>query len=406
MSHLDSQRDVNGNIMKPSIFFVTLSLARGGTERHLAELTPRLAARGWRVTIFCLDAPGDFANAVQSAGVKVIAPRQGSALRRVVGTAKLAANLLKYRPKIIHCFLPAPYLIGGTLSVLTLRPIRLMSRRSQNKYMIKRPWAATIEKILHHGMTGILANSRAVAEELLRDEHVDPTRLGIIYNGVDLAKFAAPSDRAAVRARLGLQREAFVAVMVANLIPYKGHFDLIEAFAVIKDQLPVAWKLLLAGRDEGLGAEIRALARSKGLERHLELLGARNDVEELLQAADIGILSSHEEGFSNAVIEAMAAGLPMVVTDVGGNAEAVRQGVDGIVVPRGAVAELAQAIARLANDPDLRSKMGASGRERARTRYSIQSCVDQYEAVYNGLISGTRLCDIAPDGCPQAEPLA
>lgn len=396
-----------------SILFVTLSLARGGTERHLAEVVPRLAARGWLVTIFCLTGRGDFATAVAAEGIEVIGTAPSgegkddwlpAPLRFLMAAVKLAATMVWRRPAIVHCFLPAPYLVGGPLAWLTHRPVRLMSRRSQNHYMTRHPWAGRMERWLHWRMTGILANSHKLLKELIEDEGADANRVGLIYNGVDLLKFAKLTDRAAVRAKLDLGAATFVAVMVANLIAYKGHADLIEALARISSKLPAGWLVLLAGRDEGTGTVLADLTRAKGIENNVRFLGARTDVEDLLQACDIGLLCSHEEGFSNAVIEGMAAGLAMVVTDVGGNSEAVRHGIEGLVVPRGDVDAIAQAILDLAGDMELRTKMGAAGRKRANSEFSIEACVDRYEAVYSGLAAGKRLCDITPHGCPHAVP--
>ena len=125
-----------------------------------------------------------------------------------------------------------------------------------------------------------------------------------------------------------------IGVVVANLIAYKGHRDLIEALALAAAKLPPAWQVLCVGADNDLRPELEALAAAKGLAGNLRFLGQRFDVGRLLEAADFGVLPSRaNEGFSNAILESMRAGLPMVVTDVGGNAEAVVDGRTGFVVP-------------------------------------------------------------------------
>jgi glycosyltransferase involved in cell wall biosynthesis len=118
------------------------------------------------------------------------------------------------------------------------------------------------------------------------------------------------------------------------------------------------------------------------LANHVKWLGGRDDVPQLLGAADIGVLASHEEGFSNAVLESMAAALPMVVTDVGGNAEAVVAGETGYVVAPHDPAELSQAIVRLARDRQLRASMGQAGRARVARHFTLAKCVDEYEEMY------------------------
>src|SRR5205823_891079 len=122
-------------------------------------------------------------------------------------------------------------------------------------------------------------------------------------------------------------------IIVANLIPYKAHTDLFHALAQISPKLPADWTLLCVGRDTGYGAKLEKFSQELKLSDHIQFLGERRDVRELLAHAHIGILCSHEEGFANAILEGMTTGLPMIVTDVGGNAEAVVHEKTGLVVP-------------------------------------------------------------------------
>jgi glycosyltransferase involved in cell wall biosynthesis len=395
--------------IKPHIVIVALSLDRGGTERHLAEVMPRLAAKGWRVTLFCIAGRGELADKVVAGGVEVIAPGGAdgshapahlSSGKLFAAAARLFAYLVRWRPQIVHTFLPAPYLVGGPIALLTRRPIRIMSRRNQNHYLKKRHLLAKIEHRLHRSMTSLLANSQSIADALIRDEAADPNRVGLIYNGVDLEALTAPVDRQSVRRNLGIGDGDFVAIIVANLISYKGHSDLIDAFGKIRDRLPQQWVLLCAGRDDGLGEELTARASKLGIAANIRLLGSCTQVAELLRSSDVGILSSHEEGFSNAVVEGMAAGLPMIVTDVGGNAEAVRNGIDGLVVKARAPDGLADAILAIAADPGRARAMGESGAARARENFSISSCVERYDVLYRGLLAGKLTSELAPANFP------
>ena len=127
-----------------------------------------------------------------------------------------------------------------------------------------------------------------------------------------------------------------------------------------------------------------------GIEDNIKLLGARSDIVSLLAAADLGVLSSHEEGFANSILEGMAAGLPMIVTDVGGNAEAVVNGVTGLVVPPRNANALGAAILKLALDAELRRTMGRAGRERVAKYFGIDRCVANYAHLYAGLGRGER----------------
>jgi glycosyltransferase involved in cell wall biosynthesis len=170
---------------------------------------------------------------------------------------------------------------------------------------------------------------------------------------------------------------------------------LLTALGGIAGALPPGWSLLCVGRDDGIGTALMQQACALGIEDNVKFLGMRTDIPALLGAADIGILASHEEGFANAILEGMAACLPMVVTDVGGNAEAVVDGVTGFVVPARDESALGSAILKLAFDRHLRRTMGDAGRERVEKYFGIDRCVANYARLYAGLLQGKAPADIA-----------
>lgn len=366
--------------MRPRLLIVSLSLAVGGTERHIAAIAPWLQSRGFDVTVALLLGRGELADGLEAKGVRVVAPQ---AFGLLLGAPRLLVEMLLRRPAIVHCFLPLAYLTGASLALLLGIPVRVMSRRSQNDYQAKHPRLARLERWLHGRMSAVLANSGRVFRELL-SEGVPAARLHLVHNGIDLARFERPIDRAAVRARLGVPGDALVLAIVANLIPYKGHSDLLAALA--RCRLPAPWRLLVIGRDDGIGDRLRREAEDLGLARSILWLGQRSDVPDLLGASDLGLLVSHEEGFSNAVIECMAAGLPVIVTDVGGNAEAIGKDEAGVVVPPRDPDRLARAIAGLAGDPSRAVGLGAAGRERAARLYSLDACGSAYGRLYRELL--------------------
>jgi glycosyltransferase involved in cell wall biosynthesis len=283
---------------------------------------------------------------------------------------------------VTHFFLPSAYVVGGLAAVAAAVGPRLMSRRSLNDYQVGHPLLAAIERFLHKRMAIVCGNSRAVVSQLA-GEGVDSDRLRLIYNGVDPEPPHA-GCRARIRRELGIGDSDFVLAIVANLIPYKGHADLLDALSQIAARLELPWALLVVGRDDGIGSALRCMAQKGGIADHVRWLGSRTDVPAILEASDAGVLASHQEGFSNALIEAMAAGLPMVVTDVGGNAEAVLDGETGYVVPPRDAGRLAEAILRLAVDPN-RRRLGDAGKKRAEGLFSLSECVSGYEKIYREL---------------------
>lgn len=388
---------------RDDVLFVVGTLQVGGSERHLSAVARALRRRGRRIAIYCLSGSGPLQAELERDGITVLLPpveRNGgpaSVILRVLRLSLAAAHLftvmLRRRPAVVHFFLPEAYLTGAPFAVLAGLPLRVMSRRSLNLYQKRRPMFGRIEGRLHRWMTAVLGNSASVVREL-KGEGIAPVRLGLIYNGIDPVQAISSVDRGAVRTKLALAPETVALVIVANLIPYKGHADLLSALGGIREKLP-HWRLLVVGRDDGIGARLRDMAESLGIGANVTFLGSRHDVPDILVASDIGILSSHEEGFSNSVLEGMAAGLPMVVTDVGGNAEAVIDGECGLVVPARDPRRLGEAIVSLAGDAALRARFGAAGRSRIEQHFTLEKCVDAYDAFYSGLLAGKLPKDIA-----------
>jgi glycosyltransferase involved in cell wall biosynthesis len=397
--------EARSEVAPGQILFVVGALQVGGTEQHLSMIARSLNQRGWQTSVYCLTTGGPLQAELDQSGIPVVLPpiarpnRPLSLPDRIfrlgVAAGHLLTVMLRRRPTIVHFFLPQAYLTGAPLAVLARIPVRVMSRRSLNAYQDRHPVLRAIEHRMHRTMTAILGNSRSVVREL-QGEGVPADRLGLIYNGLDPTRFEQTDARAAMRESLGIPPSALVMVIVANLIPYKGHLDLLHALGAANASLP-DWRLLVVGRDDGAGASIRAAASKLGIDQKVLLLGQRLDVPEILSSSDIGLLVSHEEGFSNALLEGMAAGLPMIVTDVGGNREAVVDGESGLVVPPHDPKQLCMAILRLAGDAALRGTLGAAARRRIAERFTIDRCIEGYEALYRKLLAGGRPKDVP--GC-------
>ena len=371
------------------VAIVTSRLDVGGTERHIARILPALQRRGLNVVLYLMERGGPLEAEIAALGVRIDGPlRQGALhwpiLHWPMATLSLARWLRRERPAVVHFFLPRPYLFGSLAAELAGQRRRLMSRRSLTDYRAKYPLLGAVERYLHGRTFGILGNSQAVIDQLTTEVD-DRRKLALIYNGIEMPSPVFTNSRAQTRALLQIPSDALVVSVIANLIAYKGHRDLIEALAPIKDRLPKAWRLLAIGRDDGIGSELKGLAQHFGMADNIMWLGERPDVEEMLSACDIFVLPSHQEGFSNALLEAMAARLPAVATAVGGNIDAVADNETGLLVPVRDPRALAAAILRLAQNPDLRRSFGDAARRRVEQRFSLQACVDRYETLYRAL---------------------
>jgi len=359
------------------------SLESGGAESHLLGVLPRLDPARFAVSLFTLRIGGSLHSAFIESGVHVVQGHNGR-----VSSLFLLANEVRRVHPLVHCFLPESYLLGGGVALMQGAAACLMSRRCRNHYQARHPFAAWVESHLHQRIDALLGNSQAVVQDLL-DEGAPPERVRLLYNGIDNALY--PTGRArfrrrrAMRTELRLPEDRVVLICVANLYPYKGHADLLDALALLGAGNTARPTLLLVGRDAGARASLEIQAARLGLSASVRFLGERGDVPDLLAASDIGVLASHEEGFSNAVIEGMAASLPMVVTNVGGNAEAVIDGESGYVVSSHDPAALAKALVSLIGDSCCRQTMGEAARRRVAESFSLDACVTAYEALYEEL---------------------
>lgn len=379
-----------------SLFVVIGGLSRGGCETHLSIVLPELVKRGYDVEIFLLGFRGPLAEVVESQGVRITAPwiesdpsrQRALAFRlfRIIAVAvQLFFRLVRARPTIVHFFLPASYQLGGPVSLFAGRFIRLMSRRSLDNYKHGNRFLETLEAWLHGHMDVLLGNSAAVTAQLT-NEAPSGTRIELIYNGVDLPD-ATNRKAPETRDSFGASPDQLLLCVVANLIPYKGHTDLLHAITEAAPQLPNGWVLVLAGRDDGHGPALKNLAAELGISDHIKFLGSYDNVPALLQASDIFILPSHQEGFSNALLEAMASQTAIIATDVGGNAEAIQHGMTGLIVPPRNPQALSHAIVTLAADPDKRATFARASAQRARDCFSLKSCIDNYDRLYMDMIA-------------------
>ena len=184
----------------------------------------------------------------------------------------------RWRPHIAHFYLPGPYLIGANVAIAARIPIKIMSRRSLSDYQRNWPLVAKLERRLHTKMDAVIGNSRAVVRQLI-EEGIPESKVRLIYNGIEVSPVLP--DRNEARQALGLDNDTLVGVVIANLIHYKGHRELIEGLSHIERELPGDWRILLVGRDHGIRAELEALSTTCGISHRIRFLGQRSDIPAL-----------------------------------------------------------------------------------------------------------------------------
>jgi glycosyltransferase involved in cell wall biosynthesis len=212
----------------------------------------------------------------------------------------------------------------------------------------------------------------------------------LIYNGVDGEPFELASRmRKEFRGEMGLTDLQKVVTVIANLIPYKGHHDFLKAASQVKDRIPKA-TFWLVGEDRGIQKDLERLSRDLRIHDCVSFMGQRSDIPNILAASDLSVLPSHEEGFSNVILESMAAGLPVIATRVGGNSEAVVDGVTGWLVPPRNPEVMAERIGDLIDDAQKARFWGERGKERVKGLFTIEQMVDKHLTLYTGAPFGRR----------------
>jgi glycosyltransferase involved in cell wall biosynthesis len=262
---------------------------------------------------------------------------------------------------------------AGSRHIITMHGGRYYAERRRRRAALR--WAA-------RRSAALVAVSEATARDLRDTLQLADGAVEVVHNGIPFRV----GDRTALRDELGLASDELLIVAVGNLYPVKGHAVLLRAVADLQRSGALAsipWRLAIAGRGEEEG-RLRALASEGGIADRVALLGFRQDVPDILAAADLFAMPSLSEGLPLALVEAMAAGLAVVVSQVGGVPEVAAAGREAILVPPGDPASLAAGLGRLLRDPEARAAMGAAARERALRDFSVSTMCEAYERLYRG----------------------
>ena len=369
----------------------------GGAERMMASLAAELAARRFPVTLLTARWQTDWPAEITYRGVPVV--RLPNPPQRFWGTLRYVQALgrwlrrhpdrcdLVYVSMLKHDAYAAIGAVGGRVPVV-LRA-EGAGRTGDCVWQLEATFGRRI-KYRTMKADALVAPSRAIERELKAAGFPRP-RIHYLPNGVAVPPARDQAARVAARVALGAVDPALnppewapLAVYAGRLHEAKGLADLVAAWGAIVARWPNA-RLCLAGEGPFRGALAEQI-EVRGLDGRVVLAGTFDNVDELLAAADLFVLPSHQEGMSLALLEAMAAGLPIVATDVPGNRDLLSGGRHALLVPAGDPAALAAAIERLLDEPELGAHLGAAARERVAGEFSLAKCVDEHVALFERLV--------------------
>jgi glycosyltransferase involved in cell wall biosynthesis len=361
------------------ILFVITDLDAGGAEKCCAQLAIGLDRARWEPSVCSLAAPGVLADELSSRGIPVHSLYARGARDFSRSVWRLTRIMRRTRPELVQTFLFHANVVGRLAARCAGVPRVFSSIRVAEK---RHRYHLVVENLTCRLSDRIVCVSQAVGRFTRRHSHVPPQRLLVITNGVDVdAIDGVPGiDRRA----LGILPDALLALYVGRLDRQKGVDVLLHAFARVRHRLPQL-ALVVAGAGPERDALV-ALARELGIDAHAHFLGWRGDVPALCTAADFLVMPSRWEGMPNAVLEAMAAGLPVIATRVEGSSELVQDGDTGKLVASDSVEELADSMIALATDRATRERYGRNGRDRVRQAFSLQRMIADYERLYESRI--------------------
>ncbi|CAA0123440.1 N-acetyl-alpha-D-glucosaminyl L-malate synthase [Halioglobus japonicus] len=375
---------------RPLVAHIIYALSTGGLENGLVNIINRSPPDRYRHVIICLTTADEFAHRITAPDVEVIElhKREGHDFQCY---ARLRQLLKELRPAIIHSRNMAA--LESQLCSVGLRGIKRVHGEhgrevndldgSNWKYLLFR-------KFMRFFIHQYIAVSRDLESWLKTMVGVRADRVTQIYNGVDHSRFAPETVKPLALLPAQWQRLGgiLVAGTVGRLTPVKDQQLLLRAVARLRENDPVLserLRLLVVG-DGPLSAQLKQLIDQLALQDVVWMAGDRDDVPELLQVMDVFVLPSLGEGISNTVLEAMASGLPVIATAVGGNVELVEQGYNGSLIPAGDHVALADALAALLKNDGNRMKQGENARQRVCHRFDWDRTVEAYLHVYDELL--------------------
>jgi L-malate glycosyltransferase len=368
------------------VFYLVDSFDVGGTETQAVELALRMGAAGYEVTLGSLREQGPLLEKLRGAPVvvKEFHPRGGiDSPQGIYQILRLSWFLRRGRFNVVHTHDLWSNLVGVPAARLAGVPAIVSSQRDLSQFDWyqgnRRVWLRRIQNLSNV----VLANATQVRDTLIAEVRFAPEKLRVIRNGVDIERFQVSSEREVLFPDV---ENGKLIVLLGNMrSDVKGHPWLIAAAPAVLREFP-STRFVLVGDGEARESFANQVAEL-GLSRNFLFLGRRSDIPQILASCDIAVLPSRSEGLPNAVLEYMAAGLPVVVSRVGGSEELVKDGVTGLLVSAEDSAALSAAFLRYLRNPEEAKQMAQSGREFVTRNFSFDRLVREVDELYTALLA-------------------
>lgn len=366
-----------------TVLFPITDLATDGAQRQLLELVKGLDKNCFKPVVLTLKPGGPMEREFREVPQVEVLSLDRRGKYDLLGVFKVWGILRRMKADVVQPFLTPATFFGLLPALLSRTPVKIVTERAgpgaRNARLGYRFYLKA-EDLLTRFADWSVANSQAGREYLIR-RGINPARIRVIYNGINLSRLTADKEGVQkVRRRLDVPPDGKVVGMMARLFPVKNHAMFLQAAALINQVIPDT-RFALVG-DGPLRSQLEDMNQELGLASKVTLFGEQRDVGTYLSAFDIAVLTSDTEGCSNALIEAMALGKPIVATDVGGNREVVNHGETGLLVPRDDPEALAEAIITLLRDTDTAHAMGQRAKDWVVTQFSLERMIHEYQSLW------------------------
>jgi glycosyltransferase involved in cell wall biosynthesis len=320
---------------------------------------------------------------MMSQGVECFSCDSTTRAQYPLGMIRLARFLRNNRIDILHTHLFEPSVIGLNAGVLARTPMRVVTRHYSDYHTrINKKWHVSLDQLCTRLSNAVIAVSQHTADHMIEMEGAPARKVRAILNGIDFDRAKVSGNDAEKQIRREFNAEgSHLLLIVARLHPEKGHTYLFKALSEIRRRVSKPVRLLVAGTGP-FADDYRQQVQANGCEDIVSFLGFRKDSADLMASADLVILPSVAEAFGLAITEALYLGTPVVATRVGGIPEIVDDGIDGVLVPPGDSAALADSIVDLLNDPARLKRMAGAGRDKVMNRFRFDNMVRAYEELY------------------------
>jgi len=364
------------------IMHILDTLGTGGLEKGVVNITNQLNSNGFEISICCLKESGTFEKRLNP-GTKVFVMNKPPGIDYTL-PLRLAKLFRREKIMIVHTHDFGAYFYGAIGAKLALNS-KIIHGEHGDLVLSSgpRPKDIIIRRYLSHITDVIHTVSVDLKNNLVRMTEINPEKIVPILNGVELEKFKVSRNQN-LRKSLGIEPNDFVIGRVSRLVPEKNFELLIHVISEI-NKVGIYPKVLFVG-DGTSRSDLESLTKHYGLENQIIFLGDRSDVSDLLNVMDVFVLTSFSEGLSNSIMEAMASGLPVIATDVGGNSELVVHNETGFLFPSQDANSLIQRIIELAEDANKRHQMGMAGRKRMEDYFTLDRMIQNYENLYRSVI--------------------